>query len=52
MERMYKKIFKRLLQRKFKIRYTITGNGVANRKSSNYLQDPKVRKFLEDSKDL
>lgn len=52
MERMYKKIFKRLLQRKSKVRYTVTGNGVAHRKSSNYLADPKVKEFLENTKDL
>lgn len=52
MERMHKKIFKRFLQRKHRIKYTVTGNGVAHRKSSNYLTDPRVKKFLDNSKDL
>lgn len=28
------------------LRYTVTGNGVAYRKASNYLKDERVEKFL------
>lgn len=30
----------------FRMRYTVTGNGVAHRTSSNYLADPKVKDLL------
>lgn len=49
---MYKKIFKRILQRKNRVRYTVSGNGTAYRKADNYLTDPKVKEFLEYNEKL
>lgn len=52
MFKIYKKVCERLLKGKHRIRYSVTGNGVANRKAENYLSDPKVRKFLKANKEL
>lgn len=45
----FKIMYNKFSNKEFKVKYTVTGHGVAHRTAENYLDDPKVKEFLKES---